>query len=404
MAEIELINLLEVKRDIYRGIAECSKRGLIHSAKWLAGMSHGLATTEKISPSQCFQDPTFGIADDEFDDYILAKTFFDVQEYDRSAYFTRNCVSAVPNFLHLYATYMSKEKKRLDNLADTSNMNQTGSVKELGELLSVLKAKYSQRSMDAYLLYLYGVVLKKLDLNDLAITVLLESVHAEPALWSSWVELVPLISDREKLANLNLPDHWIKHIFVGHAYIDLFLNDEGLKIYDKLQQSGFKQNVYIQSQIAIAHHNNRSEFWVFNDEESLILSITDVEQALTIFQELQEIDPYRLDTLDIYSNLLFVKEMKREMAFLAHKAVEINKYRPETCTVIGNYYSIRAEHQKAVIYFQRALKLDPNYLSAWTLMGHEFMEMKNTNAAIQSYRKAVGKCFSEFICICNEIS
>lgn len=91
----------------------------------------------------------------------------------------------------------------------------------------------------------------------------------------------------------------------------------------------------------------------------------------------------------MYSNLLFVREQKTEMAHLAHKAVEINKYRPETCCVIGNYYSIRGEHQKAILYFQRALKLNPKYLSAWTLMGHEFMELKNTNAAIQSYRQAV---------------
>lgn len=247
---------LSFLRDAFSG----TKRGLINSAKWLAGMNHGLVTTERIIPSKCFQDTaTVGIADDEFDDYMLAKTFFDVQEYDRSAYFTQNCSSAVPKFLHLYATYMSKEKKRLDNLADTSHMNQVGCIKELGELLTVLKAKYSQRSMDAYLLYLYGVVLKKLDLNDLAITVLLESVNAEPTLWSSWVELVPLISDRDKLTSLNLPNHWMKHIFIGHAYIDLFLNDEGLKIYDQLQKSGFAKNVYIQSQIAIAHHNNRSE-------------------------------------------------------------------------------------------------------------------------------------------------
>ena len=64
----------------------------------------------------------------------------------------------------------------------------------------------------------------------------------------------------------------------------------------------------------------------------------------------------------------------------------------ELC-IIGNYYSLRSEHQKAVLYFQRALKLNPQYLSAWTLMGHEFMEMKNTNAAIQSYRQAIGKIF-----------
>lgn len=260
MDEIASINLSNVKKDIYRGVAECTKRGLIHSAKWLAGMTHGLPTAEKISPSECFQNPTFGIADDEFDDYMLAKTYFDVQEYDRSAYFTQNCVSAVPMFLHLYATYMSKEKKRLDSSADATHMNQFGCVRELGELLTILKAKYSQRSMDAYMLYLYGIVLKKLDLNDLAITVLLESVHAEPVLWSSWVELVPLVSDRDKLMNLHLPDHWMKHIFIGHTYIDLFLNDEGLKIYDQLEKSGFVKNVYIQSQIALAHHNNRSKY------------------------------------------------------------------------------------------------------------------------------------------------
>lgn len=91
----------------------------------------------------------------------------------------------------------------------------------------------------------------------------------------------------------------------------------------------------------------------------------------------------------MYSNVLFIKDMRVEMAQLAHKVVEINKYRPESCCVIGNYYSIRSEHQKAILYFQRALKLNPKFVFAWTLMGHEFMETKNTNGAIQSYRKAI---------------
>lgn len=83
--------------------------------------------------------------------------------------------------------------------------------------------------------------------------------------------------------------------------------------------------------------------------------------------------------------------MKCELTYLAHKAVQIDKYRPETCCIIGNFYGIRGEHHKAVLSFQRALKLNPQYLAAWTLMGHEFVEMKNSNAAIQSYRKAVGE-------------
>lgn len=41
--------------------------------------------------------------------------------------------------------------------------------------------------------------------------------------------------------------------------------------------------------------------------------------------------------------------------------------------------------------------MNPQYLSAWTLLGHEFMEMKNTNGAIHSYRQAIGKIFEYFL-------
>jgi hypothetical protein len=44
--------------------------------------------------------------------------------------------------------------------------------------------------------------------------------------------------------------------------------------------------------------------------------------------------------------------------------------------------NIQGQHEKAVEYFRRALRLNANYLAAWTLMGHEYMEMKNTPAAI----------------------
>ncbi|XP_055589508.1 cell division cycle protein 23 homolog [Uranotaenia lowii] len=216
------------------------------------------------------------------------------------------------------------------------------------------------------------VSLGKLDLNQMAVNIFVEAINAEPTMWGSWVELAPLITDKTMLQNLKLPNHWIKQIFIGYTYIELFLNDEGIKIFEHLQVAGFGKCIFVPTQLAIAFSNKR-----------------DVDKSIEIFQRLHEVDPFRLDNLDSYSNLLFVKDMKTDMAHLAHKAVDINKYSPETCCVVGNYYSIRGDHHKAVVYFQRALKLNPRYLSAWTLMGHEFMEMKNTNAAIQSYRQAV---------------
>merc|ERR1712096_84526 len=144
------------------------------------------------------------------------------------------------------------------------------------------------------------------------------------------------------------------------------------EIYFGLSKAGLEESTYIKAQVAIAFHNMRQ-----------------VDQAVTYFKQLGELDPYRLDNLDTYSNLLYVKEQRVELAHLAHRTNMIDKYRTETCCVIGNYYSLRSQHEKAVVYFQRALKLNPGYLSALTLMGHEYMEMKNTHAAIQSYRQAI---------------
>ena len=47
------------------------------------------------------------------------------------------------------------------------------------------------------------------------------------------------------------------------------------------------------------------------------------------------------------------------------------------------------DHVKAIQYFKKALKLDKSYFAAWTLMGHEYLEMKNISGAIQAYRNAV---------------
>ncbi|XP_055711923.1 cell division cycle protein 23 homolog [Phlebotomus papatasi] len=372
------VSMGDVKKDILQGIVECNKRGLLQSAKWLAELNfgnqkamEGPGKSKPMVPAQHLVLMETGIGNTEYDEYYLAKAYFDCREYDRAAYFTRESVSPIPKFLHLYSRYMAKEKKRLDNMTDSLTMNDASELKDLNELMEDLKVEYNDRKLDGYCLYLYGVMLKKQNLSQLALNVLLEAVNQAPMLWAAWLELSPLIPDKEKLLSVKLPDHWMKHIFVAHTYIELLLNDEGIKQYQDLQHAGFS-SFYITSQLAIAHHNKR-----------------DVEKAIEIFQQLQQEDPYRLDNLDIYSNLLFVKELKTEMAHLAHKAVEINKYRPETCCVIGNYYSIRLEHQRAISYFQRALKLNPQYLSAWTLMGHEYMEVKNTNAAIQCYRKAI---------------
>jgi anaphase-promoting complex subunit 8 len=115
----------------------------------------------------------------------------------------------------------------------------------------------------------------------------------------------------------------------------------------------------------------------------------DFVAADTNFGYLLAQHPHRLDDLDHYSNILYVMNSRPKLSFLAHLCSNIDKFRPESCVVIGNYYSLLSQHEKAVQYFRRALTLDRGFLSAWTLMGHEYVELKNTHAAIESYRRAV---------------
>jgi len=60
-----------------------------------------------------------------------------------------------------------------------------------------------------------------------------------------------------QLNELSLPDHWMKYFFTAQAYLELQLNQEALRLYDKLRTSHFACSTYVMSQLALAYHNNR---------------------------------------------------------------------------------------------------------------------------------------------------
>jgi len=363
------LDLEAIKVELVTVQDRCSRRGLAQTSKWLAEMSYSLTNT-RLPPD--FSPPPELPPGPDLDTFTMAKAYFDLKEYDRAAFFTRGLSCPPGRFLHLYSRFMSAEKKRLDDLTDTVVSPDCAQLAQLRQLRTELEQLEASEQLDAYGLYVYGVVLRKLSLPDLAVPVLCNSIRLEPGHWGSWLELSCLVTSRDRLAALQLPDHWCRHVFLAHTYLELQQNEQAVEIYFGLSRAGLSNSTYIMAQVAIAFHNMRQ-----------------VDQAVTYFKQLGEMDPYRLDNLDTYSNLLYVKEQRVELAHLAHRTNMVDKYRTETCCVIGNYYSLRSQHEKAVVYFQRALKLNPGYLSALTLMGHEYMEMKNTHAAIQSYRQAI---------------
>ena len=127
-----------------------------------------------------------------------------------------------------------------------------------------------------------------------------------------------------------------------------------------------------------------------------LYSLRDYDRAQEAFETARAVDPHQLAHVDTYSNILYVKERRAELSHLAHVVTKIDKFAAETCCVVGNYYSLKGKHERAITYFQRALKSNPKFLPAWTLMGHECVELRNTAAAVQCYRNAVDLSPSDY--------
>ncbi|KAL5168098.1 Anaphase-promoting complex subunit 8 [Glycine soja] len=319
------------------------------------------------------------------DFYLLAKSYFDCREYKRAAHVLRDQNGRKSVFLRCHALYLritmkpildatlAGEKRKEEEMIELEGpLGKSDAVNhELVSLERELSTFRKNGKVDPFCLYLYGLVLKQKGSENLARAVLVESVNSYPWNWNAWTELQSLCKTVDILNSLNLNSHWMKDFFLASVYQELRMHNDSLSKYEYLLGT-FSNSNYVQAQIAKAQY-----------------SLREFDQVEAIFEELLSNDPYRVEDMDMYSNVLYAKECFSALSYLAHRVFMTDKYRPESCCIIGNYYSLKGQHEKSVVYFRRALKLNKNFLSAWTLMGHEFVEMKNTPAAVDAYRRAV---------------
>ena len=220
---------------------------------------------------------------------------------------------------------------------------------------------------------MYGVVLTGRDRRADARAALVRSCNTYPCHWGAWLALLALCTDAATLGSVldGLEKHWMRDFFEACAALEHGDNLVALQRYTQLA-TRFPGSRYCAAQVCVAQYNERH-----------------FEDAASGFEAIVARDPFRLESLDVYSNILYVTEDAAALAHLAHLVVATDKYRCESCCVVGNYYSLKGAHETAILYFRRALRLNPAYLAAWTLMGHEYVELKNPSAAVEAYRAAV---------------
>ncbi|GEQ71391.1 hypothetical protein JCM33374_g5074 [Metschnikowia sp. JCM 33374] len=403
-----MVDLASLRAELYAAASTLSDLNLYHAAKWASEALNGLAHVDQAFD---FGPPPVA-AHDQHDHFrvVLAKTYFNCKEFERAAHVLKDCSSGNALFVKLYATYISVDKKSAEDSGGFMNLGVAPGVvgggvsghagpaddaterrKDLADGLSGRLATivseieaFHQRpgaSPNAFLLFLEGIIYTKRKRFELAQELLVASLKVFPYNWSCWQELLSTFSTYDDAAAFL---EQIKATAPDLAAGVMFQIFDIVLLQEFYQQSpGFHDK--------INHLTEILPNFVFLKVQKFLVAYhgLDYFQAESLFDEILINDPMRLDDLDTYSNMLYVMEKKSKLAFLAQYTSQIDKFRSETCCVIANYHSMKGEHDKSVMYYKRALTLNKNCLSAWTLMGHEFVELKNSHAAIESYRRAV---------------
>jgi len=307
-----------------------SSRGLRHSAKWIAELYVEVSRYQKnagISTASTTKNSfmRFGTSmDEDIPEMLMAKTYFDLGEYNRAAFVLRDCTniqhasSPSPSsfnqkafFLRGYARYLQGEKEKDQLIAEAVDPLERCKIanEQLQPLQEELAPIYKQGNLDAFGIYLYAMVLNALKATDEAREALIQAVNAYPYIWSAWVDLALLCRNKADLGALrgDLQDHWMKMFFATHALIELRVQDDAIKTCLALMQT--IPCTHGKAQLAMARYNAQK-----------------YDAAEQLFNEVFEGDPYRLDSLDSFSNILFVKADSARLSRLAHRAVTIDKF------------------------------------------------------------------------------
>ena len=155
-----------------------------------------------------------------------------------------------------------------------------------------------------------------------------------------------------------LPPHWAASAYLAHVAVEAADAPDALARLEPLG-AAFPGCGWVRGAAAAAHYSARN-----------------FDEAGALFSASLASDPHRLEGLDTYSNVLYVREDGPGLSLLARAAAATDPFSPVAASIAGNYASLRGDHARAVAAFKRALALEPGAASAWTLAGHEYVELK----------------------------
>lgn len=156
--------------------------------------------------------------------------------------------------------------------------------------------------------------------------------------------------------------------------------------YLHLAQFNCRKAVECFSNLPSQHYNTG---WVLGLMGKAHYELNEYQLSVKYFNEMREKEPYRLQLMELYSTSLW--HMQREVALsaLAQDLVSQDRNSPEAWCATGNCFSLQKEHDSAIKFFQRAVQVDPYFVYAYTLLGHEYVTTEELDKALSCFRNAI---------------
>ncbi|CAB3370463.1 Hypothetical predicted protein [Cloeon dipterum] len=156
--------------------------------------------------------------------------------------------------------------------------------------------------------------------------------------------------------------------------------------YQYLAHYDCRKSIEILDQLPDKHYKTG---WVLCAKGKAYYELSDYKTAVKIYEECRELEPSRLQGMEVLSTAYWYLENEVALSALCHEMQEINRNSVETCLALGNCFSQQREHDTAIKFFKRAVQLNDKCAYAFTLLGHEHVQTEELEWGLTCFRTAI---------------
>ncbi|XP_067013542.1 cell division cycle protein 27 homolog [Anabrus simplex] len=156
--------------------------------------------------------------------------------------------------------------------------------------------------------------------------------------------------------------------------------------YQHLAQYNCRKALDLFNTLPPKHYNTG---WILSLMGKAHFELAEYQMASRFFSEVRTREPYRCQMMEVYSTALWHLQQEVTLSSLAQDLIAQDRNSPEAWCAAGNCFSLQKEHDSAIKFFQRAVQVDPSFVYAYTLLGHEYVTTEELDKAMSCFRSAI---------------